>query len=75
MYFQANNDRQIMNANGDKRKPARKVGWSVAMSTAAYAVEAIWEGRTWLLDGFDSNNMTIGRAVVAPSALRWGKCH
>jgi hypothetical protein len=34
---------RIMNANGIKRKLAR---WSIAMSTAAYGIEAIWEGQT-----------------------------
>jgi hypothetical protein len=36
---------RIMTANGIRRKLARKVGWAVAVSTAAYGIEAIWEGR------------------------------
>jgi hypothetical protein len=55
---------RIMNANGIKRKLARKVGWAVAMSTAAYGIEAIWEGQAWLLDGFHRLNVAIGRAVA-----------
>jgi hypothetical protein len=36
----------------------------VAMSTAAYGVEAIWEGQKWLSDGFDKLIRTIGRTVA-----------
>jgi hypothetical protein len=34
------------------------------MSTAAYGVEAIWEGQKWLFDGFDKLTKTIGRTVA-----------
>jgi hypothetical protein len=34
------------------------------MSTAAYGVEAIWEGQKWLADGFDKLTKTIGRTVA-----------
>jgi hypothetical protein len=34
------------------------------MSTAAYSVEAIWEGQKWLADGFDKLTKAIGRAVA-----------
>ena len=44
---------RVMNANGVQRKLARKVSWAVGMSTAAYGIEAIWEGQQWLLDGVD----------------------
>jgi hypothetical protein len=54
---------QIMGANGTPRRLARKVAWSVAMSTAANGVEAIWEGQRWLADGFDKLTKTIGRVV------------
>jgi hypothetical protein len=37
---------RIMTANGIRRKLASKVRWAVAMSTAAYGVEAIWKGVT-----------------------------
>ena len=33
---------RVMGANSIPRKLARKVAWAVAMSTAAYGVEAIW---------------------------------
>ena len=33
------------------------------MSTAAYGIEAIWEGQQWLLEGFDKLSMVIGRTV------------
>ena len=42
-----------MGVDGAKRQLPRKVAWAVAMSTAAFGVEAIWEGQTWLLDGFN----------------------
>jgi hypothetical protein len=53
-----------MNANGVPRKLARKVAWSVAMSTAAYGVEAIWEDQQWLLDGFHKLTVAIARTVA-----------
>jgi hypothetical protein len=37
---------RIMTANGIRRKLTRKVGWVMAMSAAAYGIEAIWEGHT-----------------------------
>jgi hypothetical protein len=43
----------IMAANGIRRKLARNVGWAVAMSTAAYGIEAIFKGQAWLLEGFN----------------------
>jgi hypothetical protein len=55
---------RIMGANGTPRRLARKVALSVAMSTAAYGVEAIWEGQKWLSDGFDKLTRTIGRVVA-----------
>jgi hypothetical protein len=38
---------RVVKANAIPRKLARKVAWAVAMSTAAYGVEAIWEGQKW----------------------------
>jgi hypothetical protein len=55
---------RIMTANGIRRKLARKVGWAVAMSTAAYGIEAIWEGQAWLLEGFNKLTTAIGRTVA-----------
>ena len=52
-----------MKANGIPRKLARKVAWAVAMSSAAYGVEAIWECQRWLVDGFQKLLPAIGRAV------------
>jgi hypothetical protein len=34
------------------------------MSTAAYGVEAIWEGQKWLLDDFHKLTVAIGRNVA-----------
>jgi hypothetical protein len=34
------------------------------MSTAAYGIEAIWEGQQRLLDGFDKLTTVIGRTVA-----------
>jgi hypothetical protein len=53
-----------MKANAIPRKLARKVAWAVAMSTAAYGVEAIWEGQKWLLDDFHRLTVAIGRTVA-----------
>jgi hypothetical protein len=54
---------RIMTANGIRRKLTRKVGWAVAMSTAAYGIEAIWKGQPWLLEGFNRLTTAIGRSV------------
>jgi hypothetical protein len=55
---------RVMNANGVPRKLARKIAWSVAMSTAAYGIEAIWEDQQWLLDGFHKLTVAIARTVA-----------
>jgi len=54
----------IMTANGIPRRLARKVAWAVAMSIAAYGVEAIWEGQEWLLKDFNKLTTAIGRTVA-----------
>jgi hypothetical protein len=53
-----------MKANGIPRKLARKVAWAVAMYTAAYGVEAIWEDQKWLLYDFHRLTVAIGRTVA-----------
>jgi hypothetical protein len=55
---------RIMKANGIPRKLARKVAWAVAMSTAAYGVETLWEDQKWLLDEFHRLTVAIGRTVA-----------
>jgi hypothetical protein len=55
---------RIMKANDIPRRLARKVAWAVAMSTAAYGAEAMWEGQSWLLKGFDQLTTAIARAVT-----------
>jgi hypothetical protein len=40
---------RVVNANAIPPKLARKVAWSVTMSTVADGIEAIWEGQQWLL--------------------------
>jgi hypothetical protein len=64
---------RVMNANGVPRKLARKIAWAVSMSTAAYGIEAIWEGQTWLLDGFNKLSMAIGQAVVGTFSTTKGE--
>jgi len=54
-----------MKANRIPRKLARKAAWAVAISTATYGVEAIWEDQKWLLKGFDKLTVTIAQAVAA----------
>jgi hypothetical protein len=51
-------------ANATPLKLARKDAWVVVMSTAAYGVEAIWDGQKWLFDGFDKLTKTIGRTIA-----------
>jgi len=53
-----------MDANGVPRKLVRKVAWALAMSTAAYRVEALWEGQKWMLEGFHKLTVAIGRTVA-----------
>ena len=62
-----------MTANSIPRKLVGKVAWAVAMSTAAYGIEALWEGQKWLLDGFGGLTRAAGRAVADPSAPRKAK--
>jgi hypothetical protein len=35
--------------NGLPRRTARKVAWSVAVATAAYGLELMWENQKWLV--------------------------
>jgi hypothetical protein len=35
-----------------KRQLARIVAWSTSMATAAYGIEAIWEGQPWIVQAF-----------------------
>jgi len=62
-----------MNANGIPRKLARKVAWAVAMSTAAYGIEAIWEDQKWLLDGFTKLTTVLGRTVAGTFSAAKGE--
>jgi len=62
-----------MNANGIPRKLARKVAWAVAMSTAAYGIEAIWEDQKWLLDGFTKLTTVLGRTVAGTFSTAKGE--
>jgi hypothetical protein len=55
---------RVGGANGTPQKLASKVAWAVAMSTAAYGVEALREGQKWLSDGFDKLTKTIGKTVA-----------
>jgi len=55
---------RMMSANGIPRRLARKVAWAVAMSTAAYGIEAMWEGQKRLSSGFDKLTASIVRAVA-----------
>jgi hypothetical protein len=63
----------VMNANGIKRKLARKVGRAVAMSTAVYGIEAIWEGQSWLFDGFHRLSTAIGRTAAGTFSTTKGE--
>jgi hypothetical protein len=62
-----------MTASGVPRKLARKVAWAVPISTAAYGIEAIWEGQKWLLDGFNKLSTAIGRAVAGTFSITKGE--
>jgi hypothetical protein len=64
---------RIMTANGIRRKLARKVGWAVAMSTAAYGIELMWEGQAWLLEGFHRLSVNIGRCVAGTFSTAKGE--
>lgn len=55
---------RVMGANGTPRKLARKIAWAVAMATATYGIEGIWEGQQWLLDGFTKLTTAIARTVA-----------
>jgi hypothetical protein len=55
---------RVMKANGVPRRIARKIGWSLAMSAAAYGMEVIWKSQPWILKGFDKLTLAIARAVA-----------
>ena len=43
------------------------------MSTAAYGIEALWEGQRWLLNGFNKLTTAIGRAVAGTFSTAKGE--
>jgi hypothetical protein len=43
------------------------------MSTAAYGIEAIWEGQGWLLEGFHKLSVAIGRSVAGTFSTAKGE--
>jgi hypothetical protein len=41
------------------------------MATAAYGIEAIWEGQPWIVQSFHKLTARIGREVSGTFALQW----
>ena len=66
---------RAMPANSIPTKLARKVAWTVAMSTAAYGIGSIWEDQKWPLDGPGRLTTALGRAVAGTlSTAKRGCC-
>jgi hypothetical protein len=42
------------------RKRSRTLAWSTSPSTGAYGIEAIWEGRPWIVKEFQRLTARIG---------------
>jgi hypothetical protein len=53
-----------MKANGVPRKLARKIGWLLAMSTAAYGMKVTWRNQKWALKVFEHLTHSIAKAVA-----------
>jgi ribonuclease HI len=63
---------RFMQCWGINSKLARTVAWSTSMATAAYGIEAIWEGQTWIVQSFHKLTAQIGRDVSEFGSLgRW----
>jgi hypothetical protein len=63
---------RFMQRWGINRKLARTVAWSTSMATAAYGIEAIWEGQPWIVQSFHKLTARIGRDVSGTFASTMG---
>jgi hypothetical protein len=54
---------RFMQRWGIDRRLAHIVAWSTSMSTAAYGIEAIWEGQQWIVDSFQMLTTRIAQDV------------
>jgi hypothetical protein len=63
---------RFMQRWGINRKLARTVAWSTSMGTAAYGIEAIWEGQPWIVQSFHKLTARIGRDVSGTFASTMG---
>jgi hypothetical protein len=57
---------------GINRKLARTVAWSTSMATAAYGIEAIWEGQPRIVQSFHMLTARIGSDVSGTFASIMG---
>jgi hypothetical protein len=57
---------------GINRKLARTLAWSTSMATAAYGIEAIWEGQPWNVQSFHKLTARISRDVSGTFASPMG---
>jgi hypothetical protein len=64
---------RFMQRWGINRKLARTVAWSTSMATAAYGIEAIWEGQPWIVQSFHKLTARIGRDVSGTFASTMGR--
>jgi hypothetical protein len=63
---------RFMQRWGINRKLARTVAWSTSMATAAYGIEAIWEGQLWIVQSFHKLTARIGRDVSGTFSFTMG---
>jgi hypothetical protein len=64
---------RFMQRGGINRKLAHTVAWSTSMATAAYGIEAIWEGQPWIVQSFHKLTARIGRDVSGTFASTMGR--
>jgi hypothetical protein len=57
---------------GINRKLARTVAWSISIATAAYGIEAIWEGQLWIVQSFYKLTARTGKDVAGTFASAMG---
>jgi hypothetical protein len=57
---------------GINREHAHTVAWSTSMATAAYGIEAIWEGQPWIVQSFHKLTARIGRDLSGTFASTMG---
>jgi hypothetical protein len=64
--------RRFIATHRSNRKPARTVSWSIAMTTATYGIEVIYEGQQWIVDQIQKVDTRIAKDVAGLRATTAG---